>query len=723
MTEQKHPKIWRLTEHSETQKTAIAAIAAQTGLHPICAGLLYDRGCENAETALAFLRCEENRLHDPFLLKDMEKAVARVEQAIAADEQITVFGDYDVDGVTAVSLLYLYLTARGAKVTYYIPSRSGEGYGLSCAAIDALAANGVRLIVTVDTGVTAEEEAAYAAAHGVDMVITDHHECRPTLPDAVAVVNPHRADCTYPFKELAGVGVVFKLVCALEITAGAARGEDAVTCLRRVSDEYMDLVALGTVADVMPLVDENRLIVLKGVSLIAKTPRMGLSALIDEATGGKKKKITSSFISFTLAPRINAAGRMADAARAVELLLAKTPERAAALAAELCEINRKRQIEENSVAGQVYRRIEEEYRLADAHAFVLEDDHWRQGIIGIVASRVTERYGLPTILVSFDGATRGFDSPDDTGKGSGRSVRGVNLVEALTACEDLLVKFGGHELAAGLTVRRGDLAAFRERFDAYAANCLPEGGSVVELTADAEIALADISLPLVEQIAYLEPFGVANPTPHFILRDLTIERISELGGGRHQKLLLTAGGVGLYGLCFSTERADLPLREGDRADVLCTLDINEYMGQRSVQLVVEDMRPSTRFAAVIDRMSERYRAVRAGAPFTEEERFIPAREDFARVYQVIRAECRAGNDTFAERTLLSMVNVGASEPINYVCFKYILEILRELRICGVEEVEEGYYRFDVWFNASKTSIEHSAVLKKLKSQCERGERR
>lgn len=730
MEQLKREKIWVLREEQAAPDVGeIAHLADEVGISSVCARLLYSRGYRTKAAVERFLRCEDTMFHSPFLLCDVERAVARIRRAVEEHERIVIYGDYDVDGVTSVTLLYLYLTELGADVGYYIPSRSQEGYGLSTAAIDRLAAEGVTCIVTVDTGITAIDEVAYARTLGIDMVITDHHECREILPDAAAVVNPHRADCPYPFKELAGVGVIFKVLTAYECTLGMERGENEIEGVRRMAKKYADLVAIGTIADVMPITDENRLIVTLGLQLIEGTKRVGLAALIEEATAGnrtgearpaKKKKITSSFVGFGLAPRINAAGRMSEAGLAVELLLSDTREQAHALAVELCEINRERQVEENHIAEQAYRRIDEDFDLANTHVLVLEDDGWRQGIIGIVASRITERYGLPSILISFDGATEGFHDPDDQGKGSGRSVKGINLFEALTACEDLLVKFGGHELAAGLTVTRGNLDAFRQRINAYVANHFPAEGLAVHIEADCEIELPQVTLALAEELSLLEPFGVSNPTPQFVLRDLRVDRITELGGGKHLKLLVSSGEISLFALLFSTPRSRFDFHEGDRVDLLCTVDINEFRDIKSAQLIVQDFRPSERFGAECERIETRYREVRGGGSFDAEEDLVPEREDFAHVYTVLRREFRAGRDAFGEWDLLSLVNVDAARHINYIKLKYILEVFHELQICGVEEREGGFYRFDIYFNASKTNIEKSSILKKLKSQCRKG---
>lgn len=717
-------KLWCLREQCAPDEEALTALAKETGVSPLVARLLLCRGFSDAAAIRRFLRLEDTSFHSPFLLRDMDKAVARVRAALERGERIAIYGDYDVDGVTSVSLVYLYLTGLGADVIYYIPSRSGEGYGLSLAAIDKLYAAGARCIVTVDTGVTANREAEYARSLGIDMVITDHHECQLPLPEAAAVVNPHRPDCEYPFKELAGVGVAFKLSCAIEATIGREKGESEAEAIRRVSARFADLVAIGTIADVMSIVDENRLIVKLGLARLSGSCRAGLAVLMEESSrtsGGqaaKKKRITSSTIGFGIAPRLNAAGRMSDATRAVELLLCEDRESAAVLAAELCEINRRRQSEENAIAEEVYRRIDRDFDPEKTRVLVLEDDAWRQGIIGIVASRVTERYGLPSILISFDGATRGFDSPDDCGKGSGRSVKGLNLVEALRDSEDLLVKFGGHELAAGLTVTRGNIEQFRERINAYAANRLPEGGVQARLDADMELSLSDVTTELAVALSELEPYGTGNPTPQFILRDLSILHITELSGGKHLKLLVGDGSCVVSALLFSTSLSDFGMREGDRADLLCTIGINEYQNNRTVQLTVVDSKPSAAYAKKCAEWEAQYREIRAGASFTDAA-LIPEREDFAKVYTVLRREFRAGHDTFPLSSLLTLVNADRERTISYVSLCYILEIFHELKICGVEEYPGRLFRFDIYFSAAKTSIEKSQILKKLKSQLRR----
>ena len=733
-----YQKCWRLRYPPDAAVSGndIVSLAESLGLHPLTAKLLVNRGYTTPEAATAFIRNETTLLHDPFMLTDMDAAVSRIERGLAEGEQIVIYGDYDVDGVTAVSTLYLYLKSRGGDVHYYIPSRSGEGYGLSRGAIDRLAEGGAGLIVTVDTGITAIDETIYAASLGIDMVITDHHECRPDLPDACAVVNPRRPDSVYPFAELAGVGVVFKLICALELTMARARGEADIDAVRRICREYADLTAIGTIADVMPLRDENRLIVSLGLRLCAENRRVGLAALIEAASAPntdvrpasapgtsaskptvKRKKITSGFIGFSIAPRINAAGRIANATRAVELFLTEDEQTAHELAQELCEINRQRQAEENKIAERAYEMIEAEHDFAHDRVIVLAHNDWHQGIIGIVSSRVTEKYGLPSILISFDGKGGLEESPDDPGKGSGRSVKGLNLVQALTACDDLLVKFGGHELAAGLTVTRGNLDAFRTRINDYARAHLDESAMAVTLDAECEVRMPELTLEQASELYLLEPYGISNPVPAFVLRDVELVRVSAIGGGKHVRLSVRQDGVVLTAMCFGQPAAAFPYSDGDRVDLLFNLDINEYQGVKSVQLIVRDIHPAEGYLGEQNHAIQRYEEIRAGGSYTAEEDFCPDRDDFAQVYTTIRRECRIGHDRFSLRMLGAAVNQTGPRRINSVKLKFIVRILQEMQVLDVEDLAADRYRFSITFNTAKINLEKSSILRRLRAQC------
>lgn len=732
----KREKIWNtLFCDTEESRAAVKDICKANSLDPITAKLLYNRGYVTAELSRRFLANEMTTLYDPFILADMDKAVKRIKKAVADGEKILIYGDYDVDGVTSVSSLYLYLSEKGANVSYYIPSRDGEGYGVSLTAVERFAAEGVDLIITVDTGVTANEEADHARELGVDMVITDHHECREVLPNAEAVVNPHRSDCPYPFKDLAGVGVVFKLICALESSECEERGEDKFVGIRKIFREYSDLAAIGTIADVMPISDENRLIVMYGLDKISTTDRKGLAALIEASSNysasdahsaalsakkkpAKKKKITSTYIGFGIAPRINAAGRISNASKAVELFLTDSDERATEIALELCDINRKRQVEENRIAEQAYKKIEQEFDFDEGKVIVLEDDGWQQGIIGIVSSRITEKYGLPSILISFDGATRGFVSDDDVGKGSGRSIKGLNLVEALSYCQDTLVKYGGHELAAGLTVERGRLDDFKQKINEFAKKNISNEMMNINLDADCEIEMSDITLETATNIGLLEPFGIANPVPTFILKDVKIERILPISAGKHLKLILGKDNSSVTAMYFGMSPQRFDFGEGDMVDVFFNIDINEFQNVKTVQLILKDVKMSEEYNESLKRDVFRYEYIRGGGEYDDPENVIPTRDDFALVYNVLRREGRIGHDTINEKILLSILRSEARDStMNYIKMKFIMSVFRELNVCGIEENDEGYYSFEIYFKAEKANLEKSYILKKLRGQC------
>lgn len=592
-------KLWRVAE-PYFDRDAVNEIARELSLSAPTARLLASRGYTSAAAAKSFIGKETVLLHDPFLLADMDKAVSRILTALENNEKITVYGDYDVDGVTSVTVVYTYLKSLGADIGYYIPNRIGEGYGVNIDALKSFADDGCSLVITVDTGITAIDEVADAKLMGLDVVVTDHHECRPELPEAAAVVNPRRPDCPYPFKELAGVGVAFKLICAVEMKKSGGSLYEAV---KRVSAKYCEFVAIGTIADVMPLIDENRIIVSYGLHLLEDTENIGLralmnaSGLISKETDGRtpggrvKKRITSSAVGFTLAPRINAAGRISSAEFAVELFLTDSGSRADEIAAELCETNRRRQAEENSIIEAAEKKIAEQCS-EDDHVIVLDDDHWHHGVIGIVCSRLTEKYNLPSILISFEHNTGEEPLPTDIGKGSGRSITGLNLFEALDASARLLYKYGGHELAAGLSVERGNLKAFREAINAYAREKLGDAELCRVVDIDLVIPPEEISQKLASELYLLEPFGVENAQPVFETDRMMISEIIALAGGKHTKLTLRVPGLSTVftALLFGTPTADFEYSVGETVDVVYNLDINEYRGRQSVQLLVRDIR-------------------------------------------------------------------------------------------------------------------------------------
>ena len=702
---------------------AVEKIASDLGVSLVLAKLLYQRGYTTSALAKSFLYMETEVLTSPFGIRDMEKAIERIATAVNSGEKITVYGDYDVDGVTAVCTLYLYLKSKGADIDYYIPNRAGDGYGVSNAAISQLKENGTSLIITVDTGITANEEVEFARECGVDFVITDHHECRQELPLACAVVNPHRSDCQSRFKDLAGVGVVFKVISAYEEKICGKSSREAAL---KIFSEYADLVAIGTIADVMPIKEENRLIVSYGLKMIEKSPRLGLQALMEASSGRsdaqrqsarkRQTKITSAYVGYTLAPRINAAGRIRSASVAVELFLANDYGKALSIAEGLCEANRERQAEENKIMKDAYRKIEES-GFADMPVIVLDADNWHHGVIGIVSSRITEKYGKPSILVSFEGNMGNEASADDVGKGSGRSVKGLNLVDALCHCNDELIKFGGHELAAGLSVTRGNLDAFRKKINEYADNALGSEGVIPTVEADVEIDITEVNFELAEELRILEPYGVSNPVPNFVSRSVSIAEMTSVSDGKHTRFVFSSGKSLVSAMYFSASPSSLGLYVGDTVDVLFNIDINEWGGRKSVQLIIRDVKEANTQRSVYDSEQEKFAKVWGGDKFSPAENILPVREDFAYVYRLIIAALRSGVSELSIRDILHKISLSHEGcEIGYVKLKVIIKVMQELNIIGIEEVGEDLYRFRMYYKTSKAELEKSHLLKRLRSQ-------
>ncbi len=589
-------KIWQLAP--SCSEDSAANVGTVLGVSRTMARLLAVRGHDTPEKAKSFISKDKELLHDPFLLCDMDKAVDRICLALTKGEKIVVYGDYDVDGVTSVTTVYTYLAEKGANAAYYIPNRIGEGYGINIDALRSFAHSGCNLMITVDTGITAVEEIEEAAKLGLDVVVTDHHECGPEIPRAAAVVNPCRPNCDYPFPHLAGVGVAFKLICALEMRLSGKSMYDSVMS---VAPKYCEFAAIGTIADVMPLTDENRVIVSYGLGLLENTKNIGLQSLMKasgliafDADGRQiKKKITSSSVGFTIAPRINAAGRIASAEFAVELFLTEDPCRAEELAAELCEINRRRQMQESSIAEEADAKIEK-LCFEDDYVMVLDDDKWHNGVIGIVCSRLTEKYNLPSILISFEQNRDGEPKDTDIGKGSGRSIPGLNLFEALKACSHLLTKYGGHELAAGLSIERKNLEEFRRAINKYAADNLKNSELLRPVDIDMLINPEEITGRFAEELYLLEPYGTSNPQPIFESDRMIITDIIPLSGGKHTKLILKAptSKQTFTALFFGVAADEFSFKVGEGVDIVYNLDINDFRGRREVQILLRDIRPS-----------------------------------------------------------------------------------------------------------------------------------
>ena len=578
------------------------AALKQAGFGPLLSAVLALRGIRTAEAAQALLESGIDCLHDPMRMQGMPAAVERIRRAIGQKEAVAVYGDYDVDGITATCLLTDYLRGKGLRCVGYIPDRNEEGYGLNCAALDSLRADGVTLLITVDCGITAVEEAEYTKRIGMDMIVTDHHECKPgALPDALAVIDCKQEGNRYPNPDLCGVGVALKLVCACEGNAAA------------MLERYADLVAVGTVADVMPLVGENRFLVRQGLEKLVHNPRPGFAAMLREA-GVDPERITASSIGFSLAPRLNAAGRLGQATRAAELLMATEPDKAAALAAELCELNRQRQSIETEIWKDALHQLEGRH---PDEPIVLASDRWHQGVIGIAASRLAEQFSLPAIMVCLNG---------DHGKGSCRSYGGFNLFEALSACSRHLLGFGGHALAAGMTISRDKLNDFRAALAAYYRANRPK--PVPDVNCD--LLIRDPSLLTLENVRELdrlEPFGNANPKPVFCFSDALLESADQVGGGRHLKVRVSLGGARLDGIFFSHSAQALGVAAGDRVDLAFTPQINEFRGHASVQLVISALRRHDGTALCRKILAGEGNTAYAAAAF------CPQRADFVRIWR------------------------------------------------------------------------------------------
>ncbi len=545
------------------------------GYAPLTAMVLASRGIRDSREAHAQLDCNSH-LIDPFLMRDMDKAAARVGLAMTRGEKIAVFGDYDVDGITSTCLLTHFLRHHGADVVSYIPGRIEEGYGLNPIAIHQLHGEGVQLIVTVDCGITAIAEAQLCKQLGIDLVITDHHECKDILPEAVAVVDPHRPDCRYPHHDLCGVGVAFKLAAAL-----CGNQEEVLA-------EYADMVCLGTVADVMPLVGENRVFVARGLEALKNTHRAGLAALMQECNC-TPEAISAASIGFMLAPRINAAGRMGQIDLAVELFLTEDEAQARHLALSLCELNRQRQAVESDIFHQATEMLPTGRQ---PEAIVLADERWHQGVVGIVASRIAEEYCCPTFLICLDGAH---------GKASSRSYGGFNLFASLTQLSPLLESYGGHELAAGFTIHREQIPAFREAICGLAAEYYADAGPRTVLEADCVVTPELLTVRGIDSLAALEPCGNGCPKPTLIMENMVIDRISLVGGGRHTRLRLRQGNHSINAIWFSATPESASIAPGDVVDVAFQPQVNEFRGERSVQMNVTDMRPSCKANCGMDR--------------------------------------------------------------------------------------------------------------------------
>lgn len=668
-------------------ENAEAAGLEQAGFSRLTAILLANRGITSPEEARLFLTPSADTLHDPFMMKGMESAVKRIKAALEENEKIAVYGDYDADGVTATALLFSYLKEKRADVSHYIPARETEGYGLNTAAVEKLARDGASLIITVDTGISAFAEAQTARDCGIDLIVTDHHEPRDGLPDAYCIVNPRQPGCGYPFKGLAGVGVAFKLVCALEGVNGA-----------ELLTKYGGLVCIGTIADIVPLEDENRFLARDGLKILSAGGNAGIAALCT-ASGISADKINASAVAFILSPRLNACGRLGSAGDALQLLLGG-PQDAGPAAEKLNALNTQRREIEADIYSDAMKTAEKDPELLEKPVILLSGEGWHNGVVGIVASRVTERFGRPCILVSFEG---------DEGRASCRSVPGFDIFAALSGCGELLEKYGGHKLAAGFTIKKENLAAFTEKIMAFAASLgePPRAALVLECA----LAGPELTLSAAREIEKLEPFGSGNSVPLFYLPCAKVTGERALSGGKHLRLSLLKDGKSFEALIFRAENRPYLPQPGDYIDLAASLGVNAYRGKESLSVLARDLRP----AAVFARGARLYEQFREGGLTDEaaERELSPAREEFAAVYRFYKKYSGSGFDI---RQAFLSINRRCG-TLNYFKFRLITDIFEETAL--IRSRLDGT-RLHVQINGeNKIDLGSSELLKSLKRRLTR----
>lgn len=553
-------KVWNIKKYNEEE---IDKISNKYNISKCLAKLLKAREVEDIDM---YLNGTLKDLRDPFLLKDMQKIVDRIKLAINKKEKICIYGDYDVDGITSITIMYKFLSDLGLDVMYYLPDRLQEGYGVNNEALDKIKKEGVSLVITVDCGITAIDEVEYAKSLGLDIAITDHHECTENLPSALAIINPKQKDDNYPFKMFAGVGVAFKVLSALAISLNM----ESESYLK-----YLDIVAIGTISDIVPLLDENRIISKEGLKQVANTKNEGIKAMLRVINF---KDIDSTMVSFGMAPRINACGRMGDASIAVKLLLEESEENAKELAEKLDSLNIKRQEVEKNIFEKAVNTIENEgYK--QKNSIVLYDENWHNGVIGIVASRLVNIYNKPVVL---------FTKENDVVRGSGRCPNGFSLYDALTESKEYLIQFGGHELAAGMSIEEENIPLFREEFEKIVTQNMKDLVQVIDV--DMEIKKSDLGVQILKDINRIKPYGQANNTPLFLYKGLKIHSIRTLKEEKHLKFTLQDERVLLEALAFSQGARRDEVRLGDKIDVLCNVEINSYNTPRTIQLILQDFK-------------------------------------------------------------------------------------------------------------------------------------
>ncbi len=654
--------------------------AEKLGVSPYAALIASTRGINTIDGAREFFGLNERKSVDPMDFPDMYAAVKRIQKALDEFERIAVYGDYDADGVTSTALLYSYLEMQGADVVYYVPNRHTEGYGLSYEAIDKLSMMGVKLIITVDNGISAVDEAKYIRELEMELIVTDHHLPSEALPQAVAVVDPHRTECNLKFKDYAGVGVAYKLICALE-------GEE-----NGITDSFVDLVTVGTVADVMPLIKENRELVRRGVNMLADSDRIGIQALI-EAAGLGSRKMTSTSVAFGICPRINAAGRMGSADRAIRLLLSDDYDEAMLLAQEINDENVTRQQTEQDILIQAVEQISENPEWQYQNVLVVAGEGWHDGVVGIVASRLVEKYGKPTLVITIDG---------DDAKGSGRSIEGFNLYDAISHCSGCLTHFGGHTLAAGIGLKATDIDAFRTAINDYS--------DTIEMpfpvqNIDFKLNPACVNTEMLETVEQLEPFGAGNPQPIFGLYNMTVTDIQSIGNGKHLRVVLERNGVSLQTVKFRTVQAEFPFVRGDVVDAAVGLEPNEYLGQIRVSILLKNIKLHDMVEEdLFSSMRDFSLLMRGRSDGFDPSLLIPQRETTAAVYRFIRSVGRWNYDT---ETLCHRLDLWAED---YGQVAVAIESMLEMGVLR-RDANSG---LSVPKTSEKVNLQDAPVLRRLR---------
>lgn len=678
-------KVWSV---AKVNKERAIAMASKLEIPPLLAMMLDIRGITKEENVINFLQ-ENKEFSDPFLMKDMDKAVERITTAVENGEKICVYGDYDADGVTSTSLLYSYLRdSLGADVMFYIPTRTGEGYGMNKGAVDKIHSLGVTLIITVDNGISAREEIDYANSLGIDTVITDHHMPSGAIPKAVAVVNAHQQDDKSPFKDFSGVGVAFKLVMAIE---GEYADVDSLL------ENFSDIATLGTIGDIVPLVGENRTLVKNGLRHIQNSDRIGINAMKQES-GIAEKEINSSNVAFTLVPRINAGGRLGSSEKSVNLLLTEDEDEAVTIADKLGMDNRERQSIEKEILASIDEEVRRTPNIVNDKILVFAGRGWHQGVVGIAASRIKDIYDKPTIIIGID--------DDGVARGSGRSVEGFSLCDAVFACSEHLTHYGGHPMAVGISLEKEKINDFRKAINAY---CKDIKMPYNILHIDCKLNPNQLDLSILDSLSYIEPCGASNPSPIFGLYNMTIIATKEIGNGKHMRITLSRGQgqVPVYAVYFNHNFQSCSYRNGDIVDVAVSLDRNIYNGQENLSVIIKDIKYSQSnneelidSERIFDKFAKRYKLTK-----NEVMSILPTRNDFAYVYRFLKQN---KGFIYGEYALVNALNYKIS-------MGKLIVILYSMKELGLINWQQGLYQSIIEMKESgKVNLEDSVFIKKLK---------